>query len=72
MLDVVRRIEQNFWLMNDENNVYKALYMLFDAFSQLKPRIFYELPKIEKILKEVSLNQSTYHRWHEGKGVNFF
>ena len=56
--------------MTSENTTYQAIFMLYDSITQLKPNIFFELPRIEKHLKEVAMNESTFPFWGEGKGVN--
>ena len=66
------QIQKNFWHENRDNVTYSAIYMVFDAISRLKPQSVFNLPVIEKLLKEASTNETTYPLWGSGKGKHMY
>ena len=68
---MIVRVNKNFWLQNDENHIYQALYMIYDAVTSIKPKNLFQLPKIKKHLDECSRNETTYGRWGQGMGFQY-
>ena len=61
------RVVRNFWTETQENNHYLSVYMLFEVITMQLPKVFFALPKMEKILKECKQNKSRYLFWDQGK-----
>ena len=72
LLELIFQINENFWRENEDNIIYKAVYMIFTQFTQLNPSSVFGLPLIEKNLEECANNTTCYSRWGEGKGRFMF
>ena len=70
LLATVAEIHKHFWLENEHNIHYKALYKIFECISKLHPSSWFELPLIESKLEECANNTTKYQLW--GKGNGFF
>ena len=57
----------HFWTEDDDNIVYKAIFVIAQGLDSIVPGGIFQLPELRKIIAECDTRQTKYLYWNEGK-----